>query len=126
MDCSLHVFVNGSCVASVKLDDPEARITYNVTKREKAPTSIPCYTQPSQVSAYWLFLKDLQKVYKLSHWETVDKTDKLWPDSSQRSTYQKIAKGLKDEIRNRGWAQKKPANALSTKTREDMNKLLGL
>jgi hypothetical protein len=109
----------------VKLDDPEAVITYKITKREKTPKDISCYTQPNQVSAYWLFIKDIQKAYKLRQGDTITQADKLWPDSLQRSTYRDIAKGLKNEIRTRGWAQKKPADALSNNTREGMNELLG-
>jgi hypothetical protein len=109
----------------LKLDDPQAVITYKITKREKPPKHILCYTRPSQVSAYWLFVKDIQKAYKLNQADTVVQADKLWPDSPQRSTYRDIANGLKDEIRTRGWAQKKPADALSNNTREGMNELLG-
>lgn len=126
MEYSLQLFVNGNRISVIKLQDPEADIKFKISKLENPPNRKPCYSKASEISAFWLYVKDLQRFYILTEKRAQEEADKLWPTSPQREEYQQIASRLKDQVRSKGWAPHKDICSLSSETLDAMDELLGL
>ena len=65
------------------------------------------------MTAFWLFVKDIQHCFSASQRKANEIAGKIWSDSPDREVYLMIANRIRSEIRENGWAAKRPYNAIT-------------